>query len=76
MATLLRDLCRSLYVMQLVLLVLCVLSALVACVSSSCFTHLEKALFRRLERDVDEDGVNVDPGSSSVSVQEVIGERT
>jgi hypothetical protein len=42
-------------VMQLVLLVLCLLSALVACVSSLCFTRLERVLFWRLERNVDED---------------------
>jgi hypothetical protein len=75
MATSLKDLYRLLSVMQLVLLVLCALSALVARVSSLCFTHLEKVLFRRLKRDVDEDSVDADLGSSSVSMQEEIGER-
>ena len=54
---------------------LCVLSALVAHVSSLCFALLEKTLFQRLERDVDEDSVDADPGSSSISMQEEIGER-
>jgi hypothetical protein len=49
--------------------------ALVVCVNSLCFTYLERVLFRRLERDVDEDNVDADPGSSSVLMQEEIGER-